>query len=152
MTEIRFYHLVRRPLEDTLPIMLERTVNRDGRRAIVMAGSEERLEALNAHLWTYDDRGFLPHGSKRDGHEPRQPIWLTTKEENPNGATVLFLVDGARVEGAANYELVCTLFDGNDPDAVGAARTQWVGYKDGGHQLTYWQQTDRGGWEKKAEA
>lgn len=132
--------------------MLERTVNRDRRRAVVMAGSEERLEALNAHLWTYNDRGFLPHGSKRDGRGPRQPIWLTTSEENPNQAAVLFLVDGARADGVDTYDLVCTLFDGNDPNAVALARKQWSGFKDDGHKLTYWQQTERGGWEKRAEA
>ncbi len=152
VTEVRFYHLTRRPLEDALPVMLERTVNRDGRRAIVMAGSEERLEALNAHLWTYNDRVFLPHGSKRDGHAARQPIWLTTVDENPNDAVVLFLTDGALSAKAGNYDLVCELFDGNDPDAVAGARERWLAYKDAGHKLTYWQQTDRGGWERKSQA
>ena len=149
MTEIRFYHLTRRPLEDTLPVMLDRTVNRDHRRAVVLAGSEERVEALNAHLWTYKDRGFLPHGSKRDGFAARQPVWLTTADENPNGSDVLFLTDGARSEKVSDYELACELFDGNDPEAVAAARERWAAYKRAGHKLTYWQQTDRGGWEKR---
>ncbi len=152
MTEVRFYHLTRRPLEETLPVMLERTVNRDHRRAVVLAGSEERVEALNAHLWTYKDRGFLPHGSKRDGFVEKQPIWLTTSDENPNGAAVLFLTDGASSARPEAFELVCELFDGNDEAAVAAARERWAAYKTAGHGLTYWQQTDRGGWEKKMQA
>ncbi len=66
MSEIRFYHLQRTRLEAALPKMLERVLER-GDRAVVMLGSEERVEALAAHLWTYNDRGFLPHGTVQDG-------------------------------------------------------------------------------------
>ncbi len=151
MTEVRFYHLTRRSLEDVLPVMLERTVVRDGRRAVVVAGSPERVENLNAHLWTYSDRVFLPHGSKADGHAARQPVWLTDEDENPNGAQVLFLAEGAQSEKVDDFELVCELFDGRDEAAVGTARARWKDYKAAGHELTYWQQTERGGWEQKAE-
>ena len=151
MTEVRFYHLTRQPLESVLPKMLELSLVRDGRRAVVMAGSAERVEALNAHLWTYDDRGFLPHGSRPDGHAVRQPIWLTDADENPNEAAVLFLTDGASSDHIGEYALVCDLFDGNDAAAVAAARARWRACADAGHALTYWQQTERGGWEKKAQ-
>lgn len=149
MTEIRFYHLTRRSLEEVLPVMLERTLVRDGKRAVVMVGSAERAEHLNAHLWTYDDRGFLPHGSRTDGDAALQPIWLTEHDENPNGASVLFLADGAQSSAVADYELVCMLFDGADEEAVSRARAQWRSLRDGGHDLTYWQQTERGGWQQK---
>ncbi|HTO82001.1 MAG TPA: DNA polymerase III subunit chi, partial [Methylomirabilota bacterium] len=94
MTEVRFYHLQRTTLEAALPPMLEKTLER-GQRAVVVAGSPERVEHLTGHLWTYSERGFLPHGSARDGHADRQPVWLTAEDENPNGAQVLFLADGA---------------------------------------------------------
>lgn len=153
MTEIRFYHLTNRSLEDVLPVMLERTVVRDGKRAIVMLGSPERVEHLNAHLWTYNDRGFLPHGSKADGAAELQPIWLTDGDDNPNGAKVLFLADGGISDAVDDYDLVCTLFDGRDGDAVARARERWRAYKAlETHDLTYWQQTDNGGWEKKADS
>ncbi len=151
MTEIRFYHLTRRSLEDVLPVMLERTLVRDRKRAVVMVGSAERVEHLNAHLWTYNDRSFLPHGSRTDGAAELQPIWLTDSDENPNAARVLFLADGAASEAVDQYDLVCMLFDGRDPDAVTRAREQWRAYQGGDHDLTYWQQTDNGGWEQKAE-
>jgi DNA polymerase-3 subunit chi len=93
MTDVRFYHLTSTSLEAALPQMLEKTLER-GQRAVVIAGSEERVEALNAHLWTYKDRGFLPHGTAKDGHSEAQPVWLTESDENPNGAQVLFLTDG----------------------------------------------------------
>lgn len=151
MTEVRFYHLQRTTLEGALPPMLEKTLDR-GQRAVVIAGSDERVEHLTDHLWIYSERGFLPHGSARDGHAAMQPVWLTTADENPNGAQVLFLTDGAVSERVADYELCVELFDGNDTIALEAARQRWKLYKGGGHQLTYWQQSPAGRWEQKASA
>lgn len=148
MSEIRFYHLQRLALDAALPKLLERTLDR-GWRAVVLTASAERVEALSGQLWTYDDRSFLPHGAAADGHAEHQPVWLTERDENPNGARVLFLVDGMRSENLGLFELVCVLFDGRDESAVAQARADWKGYQDGGHTLTYWQQTDRG-WEQKA--
>ncbi len=148
MTEVRFYHLTRATLETALPMMLEKTLER-GQRAVVRAGSEERVEALTAWLWTYRDRSFLPHGSAKDGHAELQPVWLTDQDERPNGAQVLFLTDGAVSERLDDYELCAVLFDGNDTAALAAAREQWRGLKDSTHDLTYWQQDAQGRWEKK---
>ncbi len=148
MTEFRFYHMTRTTLEAALPVMLEKTLER-GQRAVVRAGSAERVEALTERLWTYTDRNFLPHGSAKDGHAALQPIWLTDKDERPNDAQVLFLTDGAVAEEVADYELCALLFDGNDESALAAARAQWTNLKDAGHDLTYWQQNDEGRWQKK---
>jgi DNA polymerase III subunit chi len=149
VTEIRFYHLQRKTLEDALPQILEKVLER-GWRAVIMAASEERVEVLNQYLWTYRDHSFLPHGSARDGDAEHQPIWLTVEDENPSAGNVLILTDCAVSERVAEFPLVCELFDGNDPDAVLVARQRWKSYKAAGHDLTYWQQTERGGWEKKA--
>ncbi len=146
--EISFYHMTRTTLEAALPRMLEKTLER-GQRAVVRAGSAERVEALNGWLWTYKDRGFLPHGSAKDGHAALQPVWLTETDERPNDAQVLFLTDGAASERPEEFERCAVLFDGNDEAALAAARAQWQGLKDAGHDLTYWQQSDQGGWEKK---
>ena len=148
MTEVRFYHLTRTSLEEALPRMLAKVVER-AQRAVVIAGSEERVEALNARLWTYQDRGFLPHGSAKDGHAEDQPIWLTAGDENPNGAQVLFLTDGADSRSLGDFELCAILFDGGDETAVGAARERWTRLKGEGHDVTYWQQDDEGRWSRK---
>ena len=148
MTDIGFYHLTGSPLERALPKLLEK-VHAAGARAVVMAGSEERVEALCALLWTYHQDSFLPHGSARDGDAPEQPIWLTADDHNPNGATVLVLTDGASSAHVGEYARCLEMFDGGDAGAVAAARERWRAYADSGHALTYWQQTERGGWERK---
>ncbi len=47
------------------------------------AASAERIEHLNALLWTYDEASFLPHGSARDGNAANQPIWLSERDREP---------------------------------------------------------------------
>ncbi len=149
MTEVLFYHLERQPLERVLPSLVERTVAR-GWRAVVQAGSDERVEALDGLLWTYTDDSFLPHGTKKDGNSAEQPVFLTTEEANPNGATVRFLVDGADLADLSTYNRVVYLFDGHDPSAVAQAREQWKAAKSAGHTISYWQQSSEGRWENRA--
>ena len=147
MGEIGFYHLKTTPLERALPRLLERAL-KDGYRVLVVASSSERVEHLNQVLWTYDDASFLPHGSARDGNAERQPIFLTASEGNPNAATMLMLVDGARGSGIESFQRVCDMFDGNDEAAVEDARQRWREAKAAGHTLTYWEQT-QSGWVKR---
>lgn len=149
MAEIRFYHMQQKKLEQALPEILSRALERQ-HRVVVKAGSRERLESLNSVLWTYDPASFLPHGMNRDGYESEQPVWLTTEDDNPNRATVLVLVDGATSVAAGTVDLCCELFDGNDETAVLAARERWKTYKDKGYSLTYFQQDDAGKWQRKA--
>ncbi len=150
MAEVRFYHLTGTTLEAALPQMLQKTLDR-GQRAVVIAGSPERVEALNAWLWSYGDRTFLPHGSAKDGHAEDQPIWLTERDEAPNGAQVLFLTDGASSTRLGDFARCIVLFDGKDAEALAAGRAQWRALKDSGHDLSYWQQDEQGRWDRKAE-
>jgi DNA polymerase-3 subunit chi len=150
MTELYFYHLQRQPLERVLPALLEKSLER-GWRVVVQAGSDERVEALDAHLWTYRDDSFLPHGSAREGESAAQPILLTADEGNPNGAQVRFLVDGATLPpDVESYQRVVLIFDGEDETAVAVARERWTDAKAKGFEATYWQADENGRWVKKA--
>jgi DNA polymerase-3 subunit chi len=147
--EIYFYHLEQRRLEDVLPGLLERSLER-GWRAAVQAASEERVQALDTLLWAYRDESFLPHGTARDGAPEQQPVYLTAGEDNPNGAAVRFLVDGTELSDAAGYRRVVFIFDGADATAVARARAAWQSAKDEGHAVSYWQQDEKGRWQRKA--
>jgi DNA polymerase-3 subunit chi len=148
MTQVLFYHLEQQPLERVLPSLLERTLER-GWRAVVQAGSQERVDALDTLLWTYRDESFLPHGTKRDGHLEQQPVFLTTDETNPNTAGVRFLVDGAESNELMAYDRIVYLFDGRDAAALEKAREQWKAANEAGCDVTYWQQSQEGRWEKR---
>ena len=148
-TEVYFYHLEVRSLEQVLPTLLELSLKR-GWRAVVQAASEERVEALNTLLWTYREESFLPHGTARDGRPSAHPIYLTVGDDNPNAAQVRFLVDGAMLDDASPYTRVAYVFDGRDAEAVVRAREAWQAAKARGDAASYWQQDADGRWQQKA--
>ena len=142
-----FYHLLSTPLERALPKLLERA-REQGFVIVVRAGSAERVAQLDALLWIYDQASFLPHGSARDGNAAAQPIWLTDRDETPNRATMLVLLDGVEAGDLSSFSRCADIFDGNDESAVAAARERWRRIREAGHELTYWQQT-AAGWERR---
>ena len=148
LTEVWFYHLERTGLEQALPELLEKTLQR-GWKALVRVRDADRLAHLDGWLWTYRDDSFLPHAPDDEAGAARQPILLTTGFENANGADALFLVDGAEPGELAGYERCVVLFDGADEAQLAVARAQWSAVKATGVSVSYWKQQARG-WEKQA--
>ena len=147
MGEFRFHRLERRRVDQALPDLLER-LYAEGRRVVVRAASREAVDALNAALWTYADASFLPHGAAGDGDPMTQPVFLTDRPGNPNGAGVLVVLAGAETSpDDVAFELALRLFDGRDEEAVQEARREWKRLKDAGHALSYWREGEDG-WEK----
>lgn len=148
-TEIWFYHLERSSLDEVLPGLLEKTLDR-GWRAVVRASDGERAARIDERLWTYRDDAFLPHGRSGDPHAERQPILITESQENPNAAQALFILDGAELGRTEGYERCFILFDGRDDRAVQAERDRWKALKGQGANLAYWKQSPEGAWQKAA--
>lgn len=149
MTEIRFYHLQQQSLEQALPLLLRKAVD-NGKRVFVRLSDAARLDGLSEAIWSYKDNGFIPHGTASDKFSEDQPVLLSADLENLNKADMLVLANGADHSDVDDYGLCCEMFNGQDQDEVTAARARWKAYKEAGHDLTYWQQTERGGWEQKA--
>lgn len=147
--DILFYHLTETKMEDALPPLLEKSIERRWRVA-VQTVSEERSAFLDDHLWTFRAESFLPHGREVALHAETQPILITSGSGNANAATVRFMVDGAEPPDLDGYERVVFMFDGYDETQLGLARSQWKKLKGEGHALSYWQQNRDGRWEKKA--
>ena len=150
MAEALFYHLTIHPLERALPTLIERTLEK-GWRAVVRASSAERIAFLDNVLWTYRDESFLPHGCAGGETPERQPVYLTTGDEIPNQADVLFIVDQADTADFASATRTIVMFDGADEEAVAFAREQWKRAA-AAVTATYWRQDNSGRWEKAAES
>lgn len=149
MTEVLFYHLQNMSIESVLPPLLEKSLER-GWRVVVQSTSQERTEALDAHLWTYSDDSFLPHATARAGDAEDQPIILSVEDANPNDANVRFLIDNAALPADSDrYERVVLVFNGDDREALDAARQAWKDCKAMGFEVTYWQADDRGRWQRR---
>lgn len=149
MTEVLFYHLTESTLEEALPPLLEKSLQR-GWKVVVQVGSEERRDALDQHLWTYRDDSFLAHGTEHDNHADQQPILLMTGLDNPNSAQIRFIGDNASPPDLSGYQRAVFMFDGHDMSQVELARMHWKAVRANGHSATYWQQTPDRRWEKKA--
>jgi DNA polymerase-3 subunit chi len=149
MTEILFYHLTESKLEDALPALLEKSVER-GWKVVVQTRDDARRDLLDAHLWNFREDSFLPHGTDAAPMAEDQPVLLTVAGENVNSATVRFIVDGAQAPPLDPYERVVFMFDGYDQQQLEGARSEWKKLKGEGHALTYWQQSPEGRWVKKA--
>jgi DNA polymerase-3 subunit chi len=135
-------------VDEALPFLLEQALD-EGRRVLVRASSDEMVAALNERLWTYDDASFLPHGAAGDGDPMTQPVFLTTELENANAATMLVRLSGAKTSDADDtFDLVVILFDGRDEAALALARGEWRRLKDQGRAISYWRESDEGGWER----
>ncbi|MCE2564327.1 DNA polymerase III subunit chi [Komagataeibacter sp. FNDCF1] len=147
MAQIGFYHLTRSAALAVLPALLGRTLA-EGRRAVIRCATPARVQEIDEGLWRATDPLWLPHGTQAMGHGAWQPIWLTEGEDVPNGATFLFVLDGVEVTDLSPFERVFDLFDGHDGAAVAAARRRWVAGRDGGHEMSYWQQQPRG-WARR---
>jgi DNA polymerase-3 subunit chi len=149
MTEVLFYHLQGHSIDRVLPTLLEKSLER-GWRIVVQVATDERVDALDSHLWVYRDDGFLPHGTYRDGEAAAQPVLITVHDHNPNAAQVRFLIDGAALpENALAYQRIVLVFDGEDEDARARAREQWSAAKAAGFELTYWQPDEQGRWTRR---
>lgn len=154
MADISFYHLHASPLEKALPRLMEK-VHQSGAHAQIVAVDDEQVEWLNKQLWTYTTKYFLPHGSYKDKYKEDQPIYLTNSiEDNANGSTILALVSGQELDFSDNalkgYTRILDMFDGTLDHMLQSARHRWKTYKEQDHDLTYWKQTAKGGWEKGA--
>jgi DNA polymerase-3 subunit chi len=151
MTETLFYHLERRLLQDILPGLVEKSLQR-GWRAAIRTDSSERSDALDSLLWTYDDQSFLPHAQAGDGDASGQPVLISVEEGNPNLAQIVFYVGGTQPSDwstLSGLARVVLLFDGRDEAALGSARAAWKEAKAAGHDVTYWKESPSGKFEKQ---
>ena len=153
MGAVYFYHLTRRPLEATLPVLLERSLAQ-GWRVMVRGPQPERLDWLDQKLWLLGDDGFLPHGRAGGPHDADQPVLLTEAASGiVNGAHCVMSIDGAEIatDEISAADRACILFDGHDQAAVAHARTQWKALTEAGCEAQYWSE-EGGRWELKASA
>jgi DNA polymerase III subunit chi len=147
--EFWFYHLETQPLQAVLPLLLEKTLER-GWRASVRFSTPEWLDTIDSALWTYRSDSFLPHGTDRDGHAARQPVFLTLGTSNPNGAQALFLLDTASEGDPGRFARIIRLFGDADEEARALARAEWKAAKEAGFKVSYWRQDASGTWKKAA--
>lgn len=147
--ELWFYHLEQSTLDQVLPELLDRTLQRGWRARVRVADADQRRD-IDERLWTWREDSFLAHGMAGEPHAERQPILLTGDDENLNGSQALFIVDQSDMSLTEEFERCFIIFDGRDEVALTTARARWKTLKDQGAKLAYWKQSAGGRWEKAA--
>lgn len=149
MSEIRFYHLQNQTQEQALPLLVSKALEK-GHKVVIKLRDAKEVDNMDTLLWDYDANSFLPHASVKTGDAELQPVWITCEDENPNNASVLIIGQGAQSSMHNDFTICCEIFSDHDKSVVQEARKRWKEYKEQGFDITYWQQNERGGWDKKA--
>lgn len=146
--EYWFYHLEASALEGVLPGLLEKTLEKGWRALVKMP--EEKLAELDGFLWTFRDDAFLPHGRDDEPQAELQPILLSTATDSAKGFDAVFLLGGASIAEMDGVSRAMVMINGRSEEDVTRERGRWKALKDAGESLAYYQQDERGRWEKKA--
>lgn len=148
MTDIRFYHMEQATLDQALPAITMKAFQ-SGKRVMIRVPDKKEASRLNDLLWTFHPNVFLPHGAEGDKHAVNQPIWITSEDENENSAEILILTHGCTYDDISDFVMCCEMLDGRVESQIKEARVRWKSYKEADHDLTYWQQDEKGQWGKK---
>lgn len=150
MERIDFYHLQINTLDEALPLLVSKAYQ-TRKHIKIKVGNEVRVGFLSTLLWTYDEESFLPHGTKKDENPDCQPIYLSSEDDLPNGAKILFVVDGADISSdlVEKYERVLYIFDGSSENELIKARNVWKLFQQNGIERHYWKQNSLGKWEEQ---
>ncbi|WP_374387158.1 DNA polymerase III subunit chi [Sandaracinobacter sp.] len=145
--DIGFYHCTRAPAAE-VAVRLSAKAMEGGQRLLVI-GPADRLAALDKALWTLLPDSFLPHGLAGGADDAEQPILLSETVTPANGARLLLSLEAGVPGEMDGFDRVLNLFEDGSP-AHERARRDWkaLSARDG-LTRSYWQQTERGGWEKR---
>ena len=140
MAEVLFYHLTESTLEEALPGLLEKSLQRGWRPSCRPAprSAATRSTRICGPFATIPSWRMAPTASRIAAD---QPVLLTTGAGNANGADIRFLVDGAEPPDLAGYERAVFMFDGHDRRRSRRRASSGRRMKAAGHAVTYWQQT-----------
>ena len=150
MTDVWFYHLEKQPLEHVLPRIVAKAIER-GLPMVIETTSQDHITKISDMLWAAEDVAFLPHGFEGDGQDEMQPVWLTSGSENPNDSKMRIYTHGAIPSDISMLSRAMLMFDGNDQQALDAARAEWKRHKANGHSVSYWRQDESGKWQDQAK-
>lgn len=143
--ELNFYHVISGNLVPSVVKLLEKVYD-SGKKSVFFSPLEERVKIVDKTLWTFSKNAFIPHGDKSLGFSELQSVYLTSKIENPNRATVLVMTDDFDYKSwNQDFERIICIFE--DDNSAETAQSMFSDLKNQGENVKYWKQS-RSGWEK----
>ncbi len=140
---VDFYRLSRETAESAVALLARKSVEA-GKKVLLVADGQERLQHFSRSLWDSPPEAFLANGMAGAGQEERQPILLSETIDPANGAQFLILADGKWRDPGEGFERVMLVFN---EGTIEGARACWrkLGEK-AGMERNFWKQDDSGRW------
>ena len=105
MTEFAFYKTSNFRVDETFYVLVQKALEKN-LNSVVIFETKEALKDISIMLWSKKPESFLPHSIERDNLSNDSPIYLTTREDNPNKSQIIFSPEGALVKKSKNWKLL----------------------------------------------
>ncbi len=150
MTQIIFYSTAPLQVEKTLFALLEKSLEK-GNRSLLLFKDKEKCLSVNEQLWTYKQNSFLPHISEDDQIYDNidVPVYLSTKNENPFKAELLFSIDGFLPDNIDHFERVIIIIDVNDELLNEKYKNYYLDINKNFEDIVFYKSDDNGKWIEK---
>ena len=150
MTQIIFYSTAPLQVEKTLFALLEKSLEK-GNKSLLLFKDKEKCLSINEQLWTYKQNSFLPHISEDDQIYDNidVPVYLSTKNENPFKAELLFSIDGFLPDNIDHFERVIIIIDVNDELLNEKYKNYYLDINKNFEDIVFYKSEDNGKWIEK---
>ena len=150
MTQIIFYSAAPLQVEKTLFALLEKSLEK-GNKSLLLFKDKEKCLSINEQLWTYKQNSFLPHISEDDQIYDKidVPVYLSTKNENPFKAELLFSIDGFLPDNIDHFERVIIIIDVNDELLNEKYKNYYLDINKNFEDIVFYKSDDNGKWIEK---
>ena len=150
MTQIIFYSTAPLQVEKTLFALLEKSLEK-GNKSLLLFKDKEKCLSINEQLWTYKQNSFLPHISEDDQIYDNidVPVYLSTKNENPFKAELLFSIDGFLPDNIDHFERVIIIIDVNDELLNEKYKKYYLDINKNFEDIVFYKSDDNGKWIEK---
>lgn len=106
-----------------------------GQRVLIRVDDENRAVSLDRFLWTWNRDSFIPHAFDNGSVECLiEPVVVTTRDLNPNNATILILGSPCSVNFMSEFASVIDFAEVYDPVLAEESRQRFRLYK--GHGMS----------------
>jgi len=147
VTQIIFYSSAPLQVENTLFTLIEKSLEK-GYKSLLLFLDKEKCSEIDEKLWTYKQNSFLPHLSEDEeiSNEIDIPIYLTTKNENPYEAELLFSIDGSIPDNINNLERLIIIIDANDKILLEKYKKYYLDINKKFEDIVFYKSDDDGKW------
>ena len=146
MTEFAFYKTSDSRVDEAFYVLAQKALERH-LNSVVIFETKEALKDISIMLWSKKPESFLPHSIERDNLGNDSPIYLTTREDNPNKAEIIFSPEGVLIKKLKNWKRCIYIFDQDDIGTFERLREHYFLLENSKEKIEFYEQ-NKGNWIK----